>query len=132
MKVEHSIGGHDDSLFSYLIGLYTLTYGKNLNKFLLNRNVPNPKEDRADNIRRSVDFMNRMQKSNAIAGTFSKSIVNDFKDINTSPQDVLNKKYNIYNNFIGNKNISNDGFSHTDNFNDIDEVINKIEKYIKK
>jgi hypothetical protein len=34
-KVEHSIGNHDDSLFSYLIGRYCLAYGTNLARFQL-------------------------------------------------------------------------------------------------
>lgn len=33
-KIEHGAGFHDDSLMSYLIGLYALIYGTNMNKFL--------------------------------------------------------------------------------------------------
>lgn len=35
-KIEHQDGFHDDSLMSYLIGLYTLLYGTNTNKFIKN------------------------------------------------------------------------------------------------
>jgi hypothetical protein len=34
-KIEHAEGYHDDSLFAYLIGRYTLVYGKNLAKFMI-------------------------------------------------------------------------------------------------
>jgi hypothetical protein len=32
-KIEHAVGFHDDSLFSYLIGLYVYYHGKNLHRF---------------------------------------------------------------------------------------------------
>lgn len=35
-KIEHQASSHDDIMFSYLIGLYILLYGKNTNRFLKN------------------------------------------------------------------------------------------------
>lgn len=32
-KVDHDVGCHDDSIFSWLIGMWVLIYGKNLNNF---------------------------------------------------------------------------------------------------
>ena len=39
-RIDHMDGKHDDSLFSYLIGLYVYYHGKNLQKFGFTRGLP--------------------------------------------------------------------------------------------
>lgn len=43
-KIEHAKGGHDDSLMSYLIGLYAVHFGKNLSLFGFTKGRP-PEEE---------------------------------------------------------------------------------------
>lgn len=43
-RIDHADGKHDDSLMSYLIGLYVYYHGKNLSKFGFVRGLPSEKE----------------------------------------------------------------------------------------
>ena len=50
-KIQHGIGLHDDSLFSYLVGRYTLAYGTNLARFQMPINGKTPKDRKSSMIR---------------------------------------------------------------------------------
>lgn len=46
-KIEHSEGGHDDNLFSYLMARYVFCYGTNLSRFRIYKKFNNKVEDMA-------------------------------------------------------------------------------------
>lgn len=62
-KIEHCRGGHDDSLFAYLIARYVLIYGTNLTKYMLPINGKTPKE-RNNTLARMSYTLSSANKSN--------------------------------------------------------------------
>jgi len=50
-KIGHSLGGHDDSLFSYLVGRYALAYGTNLSRFQMPVNGKAPADRKSSMVR---------------------------------------------------------------------------------
>lgn len=55
-KIEHAYGEHDDSLMAYLIGLYTIEFGKNLAKFLMPVSGKTPESRKNNIIRTTVEL----------------------------------------------------------------------------
>jgi len=56
MKIQHGLGLHDDSLFSYLIGRYTLAYGTNLSRFQMPVGGKEPGDRKASIARMSYNL----------------------------------------------------------------------------
>jgi len=67
LKIQHCEGGHDDSLFAYLVGRYVLAYGKNLNKFMIIPNGEKTLEERKSSLVRmnhELSMVNNLNTSN--------------------------------------------------------------------
>lgn len=118
-KIEHGIGQHDDSLFSYLIGIYTLIYGKNLHKFLLHKvareSTDMTNSSRHKNITSMNNFLEKARNIdlNAITAEFSdltKKLIAEEKENEPAKQ-----KQSFFNSIL---NLNTD-----ENFND--DILNK-------
>lgn len=74
-KIEHRDGEHDDSLFSYLIGRWVLSFGTNLAKFLLQgTNSTVPIGEIKSNMQYNLSFLSSLNNTDSV-GSFSESII---------------------------------------------------------
>ena len=101
-KIEHGPGGHDDTLFSYLVALYALFYERDINKFVKvkhgNKLTVNDKgeviakandEDFKRSVITNMDILNQDHSSNDLYNSLieehgknkSNSFVGRFNDI---------------------------------------------------
>jgi len=132
LKIEHSSGSHDDSLFAYLVGRYVLSYGKNLNKFLLPINGKD-----------SESRHKSMSKMNLELSKLNNPFINQYNgagsdivsmQINERNRELSNdrSKYSIFNKIA---NIDNQSpYNQSINFKELDEftsLMSKINKYKK-
>lgn len=93
-KIEHRSGCHDDSLFSYLVGLYMLLYGNNTNKFIKvtsdnnSGNGGTPNDTVVNNIRNMQDTISSNSRNFDL--TISERLIESF--LNTDTSTINNKE----------------------------------------
>lgn len=105
-KIEHRDGGHDDTLFSWLVACYAFLYGNNINKFVKvisdgdnNENEENNK-DRARNIH-ALSKINSGEKSQSeILLEMYKNESRFFEDHNENDNNIRKQKRMKSLNFI--------------------------------
>lgn len=108
-KIEHCLGGHDDSLFGYLIGIYLLAYGKNLQRFTLKNSsgVINTKnyEERKESIENMTRLFTQLNNrlydeiQNHYNGSLTKNLIKENEIIymeNKEEKLATKKKTKLY------------------------------------
>lgn len=98
-KIEHQQGFHDDILFSYLIGMYVILYGKNTNKFI--KEVSDYSEGKHGNSvsqNRTINtIMNELNSNSSNnLGNFqaTESLIKEFKTMYEN-SDIIEKERNF-------------------------------------
>jgi hypothetical protein len=99
-KIEHGPGGHDDSLFAYLVARYVLVYGTNLARFMLpiNGRTPEERNKRIARMSYSLSEANKSvtQKYNGIA----KSIIEEDEKHNEELEISRSKNISFFNKIL--------------------------------
>lgn len=102
-KIEAQSGFHDDILMSYLIGLYVLIYGRNINKFV--KNISDSKDDDTKELSKNFNNFKNLLKLNN--DNTMETLMNDFE--------ITNQVINKYNEL---KNMNERlGYSNKPNYN---------------
>lgn len=94
-KIEHRQGCHDDSLFSYLVGMYALLYGTNINKFIKNLGSGDINEDTINDRNRKTNlnnFKNFLDNKNNKNNNLSTNIIDKYKNTKFDDRVIQNEE----------------------------------------
>lgn len=103
--IDHKAGGHNDSLMSYLIALYTLYYGKNKKQFGIHLGISTDTMDGESHTLTREEYMGELNESGKEVGmTFERTYTQTEYDIQLrmEREKIINENRNFHEHIEGN------------------------------